>query len=62
MLTYIEGIMAARAMEEVWPIHCRAMAAFGFNRIPSYSANFVIHFLCLSEGMRFWCSHWIDGP
>jgi len=33
MLNYIEAIMAARNMEEVWPIHCRAMAEFGFHRI-----------------------------
>lgn len=33
MLNYIEAIMAARNMEEVWPIHCQAMAKFGFHRI-----------------------------
>ena len=33
MLTYTERVMAAQSMEEVWPIHCTAMAEFGFNRL-----------------------------
>lgn len=33
MLSYIEAVMAARTMEEVWPIHCQAMSKFGFNRL-----------------------------
>ena len=33
MLTFIEAVMAARTMEEVWPLHCKAMAEFGFNRV-----------------------------
>ena len=33
MLTYIEKIMTGRSMEDVWPVHCDAMAEFGFNRI-----------------------------
>ena len=33
MLTYLEEIVAARTMEDVWPIHCEAMAEFGFNRV-----------------------------
>lgn len=33
MLAYVEKIMAAKTMEEVWPIHCEAMAKYGFNRL-----------------------------
>lgn len=33
VLDYIERITEAQTMEEVWPIHCEAMAQFGFNRI-----------------------------
>ncbi len=33
MLDYIERVMAAQSMEELWPLHCDAMAAFGFNRL-----------------------------
>ena len=33
MLAYIESIMAARTMEDVWPIHCEAMSEFGLNRL-----------------------------
>lgn len=33
MLAYIKSVMAARTMEEVWPLHCRAMSKYGFNRI-----------------------------
>lgn len=33
MLSYTERLMAARTIEEVWPIHCEAMAAYGFNRL-----------------------------
>jgi len=33
MLDYIESVMNARSMEEVWSIHCKAMAGFGFNRL-----------------------------
>lgn len=33
MLDYIEGVMAAKTMEELWPHHCDAMSKFGFNRV-----------------------------
>ncbi|MEL7116431.1 MAG: LuxR family transcriptional regulator [Pseudomonadota bacterium] len=33
MLDYVEQITKAATMEEAWPVHCDAMAAFGFNRI-----------------------------
>ncbi len=33
MLDYIEAIVAARTMEDVWPVHCKAMSRFGFNRL-----------------------------
>jgi LuxR family transcriptional regulator len=33
MLEFIERITAAQTMEDVWPIHCEAMAQFGFNRV-----------------------------
>lgn len=33
MLAYVEAVTNARTMEDVWPIHCAAMAEFGFNRL-----------------------------
>ncbi len=33
MLAYVEAITSSNTMEDVWPIHCDAMAEFGFNRI-----------------------------
>ena len=33
MIEYIERITASQTMEDVWPIHCEAMAQFGFNRV-----------------------------
>lgn len=33
MLGYTERLMAAKTIEEAWPIHCEAMADYGFNRL-----------------------------
>ncbi|WP_049645391.1 helix-turn-helix transcriptional regulator [Candidatus Rhodobacter oscarellae] len=33
MLDYVDAVVSARTMETIWPIHCEAMAKFGFNRI-----------------------------
>lgn len=33
MLDYVERVIAARTMDELWDIHCTAMAQFGFTRL-----------------------------
>jgi len=33
MLDYMEAIMAAQSIEEIWPVHKKAMAGYGFNRL-----------------------------
>lgn len=33
MLDFVERITSARTIEDAWPLHCAAMARFGFNRL-----------------------------
>jgi len=33
MLEYMESLAAARRLEDVWEMHCRAMRAYGFDRV-----------------------------
>jgi len=33
MLDYMEAIMAAQTIEEIWPVHTEAMASFGFEKL-----------------------------
>ena len=33
MLDYMEGVAAARSLDQVWDLHCRTMEGFGFDRV-----------------------------
>jgi len=33
MLSYLESLVHARTIEEIWALHCRRMADFGFDRL-----------------------------
>lgn len=42
MLDYIDSVTAANSLDDVWDLHCRAMAGFGFDRLIYGYSKFVL--------------------